>query len=234
MNKLSIAVALLVSITGCANRELFRPRHAAQEAARELLSCEEVSVAMAPGSPYRRDPLQSLDMVYVVAWGCGQIAQFNCDDFGSVNGRCTRDEWYQTPARNEPQAIVKVRMTYHQNEGVTRRQFIRIDGHPIVQEPNRAANTVAIPVEAGAHKLHLYSAPVARVRRSYYDIENRLRHYHTRHLETGCGEQIVLNVEPDSTYRLELDYDGPGFCEVTCQREVGPGELEECTGFHPG
>lgn len=234
MTNLLVAMTLFISITGCANRQLFRPRHAALEGARELLSCSDVKVAMAPRSPYRRDPLQSSEVVYVAAWGCGQIAQFNCDDFGSVHGRCVRDEWYQAPPRAAAQAIVKVRMTYHRNEGITRRQFIRIDGHPIVQEPNRAANTIAIPVESGAHNLHLYTAPVRRIEHTYLNDDGDVRTYYTRHLAAGCGEQFVLNVKPDATYRLELDYDTAGFCEVTCQREVRPGELAECEGFRPG
>ncbi len=226
---------LCILLAGCVFRETFRPRHAALEQASELLQCDDLQVATSPTSPFRRDPL--LNQTYVVAWGCGQVAQFNCSHFGTRNGSCVQDEWYQTPTPDQPQGTVKLRVSYRSASGYTQRELFQIDEQPIVRPADSMGRALSVPVPAGPRRLSLGSAPLVQQRHvgtriGYYSVSTYT--YNTTHQQQGCGRELNLTVDPNATYRVELEYLGPNQCEISCTREIqtpGGPALVQCSHF---
>ncbi len=236
MNRVTFVLWAVAFTSGCVGKEAFRPRHAAMEATADSLQCDEVSVAFAPLSEYRRDPI-SRDLRHVIVWGCGRYARLTCDVFGTRNGHCVEDTIYESPPTDTPHGIVKIRTHYRTASGRTQRELTRINGDAIVRQADPMGRAVAIPVAAGSTHWDMSTAPVVETHHvssyvGYHTVS--LNTWTERSLAQGCGRQFSLDVIADATYRVELDYAGPNQCSVTCAREVetpsGPA-LIACANF---
>ena len=238
---LQLLVVLLLA-AGCVRGERFRPRYEARRIVEAQLGCPEVEVSVVPRSPYRDEPLDDrrLDLV---AWGCGHVARLRCSPFGTVGGACEADPTYEAPER--PAAIVKVRGRYASLHGVAQRERIVIDGAEVVR--HGGARAIAIPVSPGPARWEIETHPVHQ-RIEHYTTRSERRigdrvytrtELHERVVRepgVGCGQRFTLSPAPGAIYRVALDVQAPGHCEVYCAREVPTGagvQLTACEGFGP-
>lgn len=223
------AAALFV---GCIRGE-HRPAHDVRALVEQQLGCDEVQVAFAPQSPYRDDPMPD-DRIDVVAWGCGRVARMRCMPSRPRGGGCEGDSTYESPDTTNF-AVVKVLGRYAQRSGVAQRERIVVDGAEVVRAARNEA--VAIPVRAGHSRWFLESRPVIEREYHWTTTSYRRTHYHTgveRSLAPGCEQGFELDAAPGATYRVELEYRGPGMCNVRCAREIPTASglvLAACEGF---
>lgn len=231
MTSTSVLSALLLVTVGCVHND-HRPRHDVRRLVQEQLGCDDVQVAFTPPSPYVDDPVPSASHVDLVAWGCGAVARMRCDSQRPRGGRCAPDPTYEAP--DGPVAVVKVLSRYARTQELPHREHLVLGDSEVIRPAGPRA--FALPVRPGPMEWRFSSNPV-RERTALYLVDydrDRWSQVSYSELEPGCGRDFVLDAQPGATYRVELQYEGPGRCEVRCAREVPTTSgvmLTACEGF---
>ena len=234
-----LSLSLLTLTLGGCVRERLRPVHTVRSQGEDLLSCDSVEVFRAPDDAWGTDPMTEGESY--LAQGCGRTAWFQCSPAFS-RGTCTQLPLgpYVSPGQAEPHAILSMEVRSQRIGGAGLREMMVLGEDGWIFRRG-GLGTAPIPVRAGEIEIGWGAQPMRietrqHSRISTYNGVSYLEYYTTqrRVADEGCQTSFRLAPRAGATYRLELDYRGPGQCSVACIQETAVGGRvvqSTCEGF---
>ncbi len=180
--------------------------------------------------PFNDDPFTKEHGFYRVR-ACGRTATYRCPASGSLGGRCTPTQPYQT-AEAPNRATVRIFNTALHDELPTRENLLLGADGWVVRRAGRGERLYAVSPVPGAWRINAVQFVTdvhSRASPEQISVATRLRAVH------WCDLQFDFQPEAGGVYWLAYTYETRGdrvLCGLNCIRRDG-GESRACANFHP-